>query len=81
MRGKSGTGGAMIQSETLLYDGCLYRKVGTPDIQKEARKRLKSYEAFCSSNRKSEKELFDAYESELLALIDAFLPTRPMKNA
>ena len=63
----------MTQSETLLYDGCLYRKVGTPDIQKEARKRLKSYEAFCAKNRESEKILFEAYESELLALIDEFV--------
>lgn len=62
----------MTESETLLYDGCLYKKVGTPDIQAEARKRLKNYETFCSNNRVREKVLFDAYESELLALIDAF---------
>jgi len=72
MRTKNGTGGTMIQSETLLYDGCLYRKVGTPDIQAEARRRLKDYETFCSNNREREKVLFEAYESELLALIDAF---------
>ena len=62
----------MIKSETLLYDGCLYRKVGTPDIQSEARKRLRGYEAFCANNRESEKVLFEEYESELFALIDAF---------
>lgn len=61
----------MIKSETLLYEGCLYRKVGTPDIQAEARKRLRGYEVFCANNREREKVLFDAYESELLALIDA----------
>ena len=71
----------MAQSENLLYEGCLYRKVGTPDIQAEALKRLKSYEALCANNREREKVLFDAYESEMLALIDAFLPTRPMKDA
>jgi len=85
----------MTQSETLLYDGCLYRKVGTPDIQKEARKRLRSYEALCANHRESEKALFEAYESELIALIDEFatpmavnhgarsgrLPARPRKDA
>ena len=62
----------MTQSETLLYGGCFYRKVGTPDIQAEARKRLRGYETLCANNRESERALFDAYESELFALIDAF---------
>jgi len=62
----------MIQSEILLYDGCLYRKVGAPDIQAEARKRLRSYEALCANNRENEKMLFEAYESELMRLIEVF---------
>ena len=62
----------MTASEILLYNGCLYRKVGTPDIQAEAMKRLKDYETFCSKNREMEKALFDAYESELTRLIDSF---------
>ena len=71
----------MTRSEILLYDGCLYRKVGAPDIQAEARERLRRYEALCANHRESEKALFEAYESELFALIDEFLPTRPRKDA
>lgn len=71
----------VIKSEILLYDGCLYRKVGAPDIQAEARKRLKSYETLCANNRENEKMLFEVYESELMELIGAFSPTRPRKDA